>query len=94
MVDLPSTLKVEVYPVEVFLCLHSNMESVTTAQFSRTDTIREFVSLFVRRSSSSSSLTFPCARVCRLHPEGGVSGLLRAPGLGVSTVDEEFGQQL
>lgn len=43
VVDLPSTLKVEVYPVEIFLCLHSNMENVTTAQFSRTDNIREFV---------------------------------------------------
>uniref|UniRef100_A0A665UBC8 Ubiquitin carboxyl-terminal hydrolase n=1 Tax=Echeneis naucrates TaxID=173247 RepID=A0A665UBC8_ECHNA len=41
VVDLPSTLKVEVYPVEVFLCLHSNMENVITAQFSRTDNIRE-----------------------------------------------------
>ncbi|XP_053173050.1 ubiquitin carboxyl-terminal hydrolase 11 [Scomber japonicus] len=40
VVDLPSTLKVEVYPVEIFLCLHSNMENVTTAQFSRTDNIQ------------------------------------------------------
>uniref|UniRef100_A0A8D3DR35 ubiquitinyl hydrolase 1 n=1 Tax=Scophthalmus maximus TaxID=52904 RepID=A0A8D3DR35_SCOMX len=43
VVDLPSTLKVEVYPVEIFLCLHSNMENVITAQFSRTDNIREFM---------------------------------------------------
>lgn len=43
VVDLPSTLKVEVYPVEIFLCLHSNMENVITAQFSRADSIREFV---------------------------------------------------
>lgn len=42
MVDLPSTLKVEVYPVEIFLCLHSNMENVINAQFSRADSIREF----------------------------------------------------
>uniref|UniRef100_A0A674AKG4 Ubiquitin carboxyl-terminal hydrolase n=1 Tax=Salmo trutta TaxID=8032 RepID=A0A674AKG4_SALTR len=28
--------KVEVYPVEIFLCLHSNMENVVTAQFSHT----------------------------------------------------------
>ncbi|PWA23263.1 hypothetical protein CCH79_00018968 [Gambusia affinis] len=42
VVDLPSTLKVEVYPVEVFLCLHSNMENVTSAQFSRTDSICEY----------------------------------------------------
>uniref|UniRef100_A0A8C7I902 Ubiquitin carboxyl-terminal hydrolase n=1 Tax=Oncorhynchus kisutch TaxID=8019 RepID=A0A8C7I902_ONCKI len=36
VVDLPSTVKVEVYPVEIFLCLHSNMENVVTAQFSHT----------------------------------------------------------
>uniref|UniRef100_A0A665UBY5 Ubiquitin carboxyl-terminal hydrolase n=1 Tax=Echeneis naucrates TaxID=173247 RepID=A0A665UBY5_ECHNA len=47
VVDLPSTLKVEVYPVEVFLCLHSNMENVITAQFSRTDNIRECFSNFL-----------------------------------------------
>ncbi|KAJ8265081.1 hypothetical protein COCON_G00141800 [Conger conger] len=39
VVDLPSTVKVEVYPVEVFLCLHSDMENVLTAQFSRVDSI-------------------------------------------------------
>ncbi|XP_062315817.1 ubiquitin carboxyl-terminal hydrolase 11 isoform X3 [Osmerus eperlanus] len=39
VVDLPSTLKVEVYPVEIFLCLHSNMENVISAQFSRADHI-------------------------------------------------------
>lgn len=32
--------------------------------------------------------------VCRVDPEGDVSGLLGASGLRVSTVDEEFGQQL
>lgn len=41
VVDLPSTLKVEVYPMEIFLCLHSNMENVISKQFSRADTIRE-----------------------------------------------------
>uniref|UniRef100_A0A8C4S8Z7 ubiquitinyl hydrolase 1 n=1 Tax=Erpetoichthys calabaricus TaxID=27687 RepID=A0A8C4S8Z7_ERPCA len=39
VVDLPSTLKVEVYPVEIFLCLHTDMESPILAQFSRVDTI-------------------------------------------------------
>ncbi|XP_022526596.2 ubiquitin carboxyl-terminal hydrolase 11 [Astyanax mexicanus] len=39
VIDLPSTVKVEIYPVEIFLCLHSNMEEVVTEQFSRTDTI-------------------------------------------------------
>ncbi|KAL1021641.1 hypothetical protein UPYG_G00015970 [Umbra pygmaea] len=39
VVDLPSTVKVEVYPVEIFLCLHSNMENVVKAKFSRADHI-------------------------------------------------------
>ncbi|XP_010864114.1 ubiquitin carboxyl-terminal hydrolase 11 isoform X1 [Esox lucius] len=39
VVDLPSTVKVEVYPVEIFLCLHSNMENVVKAHFSRADHI-------------------------------------------------------
>ncbi|KAJ8393506.1 hypothetical protein AAFF_G00059790 [Aldrovandia affinis] len=39
VVDLPSTVKVEVYPVEIFLCLHSDMDNVLTAQFSRADSI-------------------------------------------------------
>uniref|UniRef100_A0A8C5ASE8 Ubiquitin carboxyl-terminal hydrolase n=1 Tax=Gadus morhua TaxID=8049 RepID=A0A8C5ASE8_GADMO len=29
-----ATLKVEIYPVEVYLCLHSNMDTVITARFS------------------------------------------------------------
>uniref|UniRef100_A0A8C9VSR3 Ubiquitin carboxyl-terminal hydrolase n=1 Tax=Scleropages formosus TaxID=113540 RepID=A0A8C9VSR3_SCLFO len=39
VVDLPSTVKVEVYPVEIFLCLHSDMENILTEQFSRADAI-------------------------------------------------------
>ncbi|XP_062855298.1 ubiquitin carboxyl-terminal hydrolase 11 [Trichomycterus rosablanca] len=39
VVDLPSTLKVEIYPVEIYLCLHNDMEHGVMAQFSRTDTI-------------------------------------------------------
>ncbi|XP_058245091.1 ubiquitin carboxyl-terminal hydrolase 11 isoform X1 [Hemibagrus wyckioides] len=39
VIDLPSTLKVEIYPVEIFLCLHSDMDNVVPAQFSRADTI-------------------------------------------------------
>ncbi|XP_058873480.1 ubiquitin carboxyl-terminal hydrolase 11 isoform X2 [Acipenser ruthenus] len=39
VVELPNTLKVEIYPVEIFLCLHSNMENTVTAQISRVDTI-------------------------------------------------------
>uniref|UniRef100_A0A672PZ87 ubiquitinyl hydrolase 1 n=1 Tax=Sinocyclocheilus grahami TaxID=75366 RepID=A0A672PZ87_SINGR len=39
VVDLPSTVKVEVYPVEVYLCLSSNLESTVSARFSRADKI-------------------------------------------------------
>ncbi|XP_067270443.1 ubiquitin carboxyl-terminal hydrolase 11 [Pseudorasbora parva] len=39
VVDLPSTVKVEVYPVEIYLCLSSNLESTVTARFSRADKI-------------------------------------------------------
>uniref|UniRef100_A0A8C7GQJ1 Ubiquitin carboxyl-terminal hydrolase n=1 Tax=Oncorhynchus kisutch TaxID=8019 RepID=A0A8C7GQJ1_ONCKI len=42
VVDLPSLVKVEVYPVEIFLCLHSNMENVVTAQFSRKVMMTQF----------------------------------------------------
>ncbi|MBN3323596.1 UBP11 hydrolase, partial [Atractosteus spatula] len=39
VVDLPSTLKVEVYPVEIYLCLHSDMDNALPMQFSRADTV-------------------------------------------------------
>ncbi|XP_026102691.1 ubiquitin carboxyl-terminal hydrolase 11-like isoform X1 [Carassius auratus] len=39
VVDLPSTVKVEVYPVEVYLCLSSNLESTVSGRFSRADKI-------------------------------------------------------
>lgn len=48
VVDLPSTVKVEIYPIELFLCLHSNMENVVTFQFSRTDNIRECACALLR----------------------------------------------
>lgn len=54
VVDLPSTLKVEVYPIEVLLCLHCNIENVITLQFSRTDSICELVSLCMCASSPRS----------------------------------------
>lgn len=115
MVDLPSTLKVEVYPVEIFLCLHSNMENVITDQFSRTDSIREFVYFYLFFVSAPSqsflrgaphtpshtptplhdvTLSDPNVRVRRCHPDRHVPRLLRASGLRVPSVDEEFGQQL
>uniref|UniRef100_F6V309 ubiquitinyl hydrolase 1 n=1 Tax=Ornithorhynchus anatinus TaxID=9258 RepID=F6V309_ORNAN len=39
VVELPSTQKVEVYPVELLLCQHSDMDSLNTTQFSRADSI-------------------------------------------------------
>ncbi|KAH1180697.1 hypothetical protein KIL84_001631 [Mauremys mutica] len=39
VVELPSTQKVEVYPVELYLCQHDDLDSPVTAQFSRVDTI-------------------------------------------------------
>uniref|UniRef100_A0A8C7IBD5 ubiquitinyl hydrolase 1 n=1 Tax=Oncorhynchus kisutch TaxID=8019 RepID=A0A8C7IBD5_ONCKI len=49
VVDLPSTVKVEVYPVEIFLCLHSNMENVVTAQFSRVDHIHTIQKVMMKQ---------------------------------------------
>ncbi|TRY72839.1 hypothetical protein DNTS_009529, partial [Danionella cerebrum] len=48
VVDLPSTVKVEVYPVEIYLCLSSNMESTVTSRFSRADKIHA-IHLNIRR---------------------------------------------
>ncbi|XP_060737314.1 ubiquitin carboxyl-terminal hydrolase 11 [Tachysurus vachellii] len=39
VIDLPSVLKVEIYPVEIFLCLHSDRDNLVSARFSRADTI-------------------------------------------------------
>ncbi|XP_024239714.1 ubiquitin carboxyl-terminal hydrolase 11 isoform X1 [Oncorhynchus tshawytscha] len=49
VVDLPSTVKIEVYPVEIFLCLHSNMENVVTAQFSRADHIHTIQKVMMKQ---------------------------------------------
>uniref|UniRef100_A0A674EVY5 Ubiquitin carboxyl-terminal hydrolase n=1 Tax=Salmo trutta TaxID=8032 RepID=A0A674EVY5_SALTR len=49
VVDLPSLVKVEVYPVEIFLCLHSNMENVVTAQFSRADHIHTIQKVMMKQ---------------------------------------------
>ncbi|CAL8253248.1 unnamed protein product [Arctogadus glacialis] len=51
VVDLPSTLKVEIYPVEVYLCLHSNMDTVITARFSRADRIHSLQEVMCREFS-------------------------------------------
>uniref|UniRef100_A0A8D0GZ80 ubiquitinyl hydrolase 1 n=1 Tax=Sphenodon punctatus TaxID=8508 RepID=A0A8D0GZ80_SPHPU len=39
VVELPSTQKVEVYLVELFLCQHNDLENPVTAQFSRVDAV-------------------------------------------------------
>lgn len=39
VVDLPVTQKVEVYPVELYLCQHSDMDSSVVVFFSRADTV-------------------------------------------------------
>uniref|UniRef100_A0A8D0BDS9 Ubiquitin carboxyl-terminal hydrolase n=1 Tax=Salvator merianae TaxID=96440 RepID=A0A8D0BDS9_SALMN len=39
VVDLPSMQKVEVYPVELYLCQHNDMDNPVMAQFSRMDMI-------------------------------------------------------
>ncbi|XP_059012609.1 LOW QUALITY PROTEIN: ubiquitin carboxyl-terminal hydrolase 11 [Mustela lutreola] len=39
VVELPSVQKVEVYPVELLLARHSDMDTTHTAQFSRTDSV-------------------------------------------------------
>uniref|UniRef100_A0A8D3CV65 Ubiquitin carboxyl-terminal hydrolase n=1 Tax=Scophthalmus maximus TaxID=52904 RepID=A0A8D3CV65_SCOMX len=78
VVDLPSTLKVEVYPVEIFLCLHSNMENVITAQFSRTDNIRE---------AMFQALSVPLASECRLWMKSSDSSCERLRNVHVSVLD-------
>lgn len=78
VVDLPSTVKVEIYPIELFLCLHSNMENVVTLQFSRTDNICECACALLQ----CCELHNHCGPVCvfRHHPEGHVRSLCGAGG--------------
>uniref|UniRef100_A0A665UD26 Ubiquitin carboxyl-terminal hydrolase n=1 Tax=Echeneis naucrates TaxID=173247 RepID=A0A665UD26_ECHNA len=78
VVDLPSTLKVEVYPVEVFLCLHSNMENVITAQFSRTDNIRE---------AMCQSFSVPSGSECRLWMKSSDTNCERLRNIHMSVLD-------
>uniref|UniRef100_A0A7N6AH14 Ubiquitin carboxyl-terminal hydrolase n=1 Tax=Anabas testudineus TaxID=64144 RepID=A0A7N6AH14_ANATE len=85
VVDLPSTLKVEVYPVEIFLCLHSNMENVITAQFSRADTIREFVSSIQRAMCQGFSV--PPGSECRLWMKSSDSSCERLRNVHMSVLD-------
>ncbi|XP_067449743.1 ubiquitin carboxyl-terminal hydrolase 11 [Thunnus thynnus] len=81
VVDLPSTLKVEVYPVEIFLCLHSNMENVTTAQFSRTDSIQSIQRAMCR------AFQVPPNSECRLWMKSSDSSCERLRNVHVSVLD-------
>uniref|UniRef100_A0A8D3C427 Ubiquitin carboxyl-terminal hydrolase n=1 Tax=Scophthalmus maximus TaxID=52904 RepID=A0A8D3C427_SCOMX len=81
VVDLPSTLKVEVYPVEIFLCLHSNMENVITAQFSRTDNIQSI------QRAMFQALSVPLASECRLWMKSSDSSCERLRNVHVSVLD-------
>ncbi|XP_037334973.1 ubiquitin carboxyl-terminal hydrolase 11 isoform X1 [Pungitius pungitius] len=81
VVDLPSTLKVEVYPVEIFLCLHSNMENVITAQFSRTDSI-----LSIQRAMCD-AFKVPPGSECRLWMKSSDSSCERLRNVHVSVLD-------
>uniref|UniRef100_A0A669BQ91 Ubiquitin carboxyl-terminal hydrolase n=1 Tax=Oreochromis niloticus TaxID=8128 RepID=A0A669BQ91_ORENI len=78
VVDLPSTLKVEVYPIEIFLCLHSNMENVITAKFSRTDSIRE---------AMCQAFSVPPGSECRLWMKSSDSSCERLRNVHMSVLD-------
>uniref|UniRef100_A0A665UBA3 Ubiquitin carboxyl-terminal hydrolase n=1 Tax=Echeneis naucrates TaxID=173247 RepID=A0A665UBA3_ECHNA len=81
VVDLPSTLKVEVYPVEVFLCLHSNMENVITAQFSRTDNIQSI------QRAMCQSFSVPSGSECRLWMKSSDTNCERLRNIHMSVLD-------
>ncbi|KAM6982519.1 ubiquitin carboxyl-terminal hydrolase 11 [Tautogolabrus adspersus] len=81
VVDLPSTLKVEVYPVEIFLCLHSNMENVITAQFSRTDNIQ-----LIQRAMCE-AFAVPAGSECRLWMKSSDSSCERLRNVHMSVLD-------
>ncbi|XP_054625989.1 ubiquitin carboxyl-terminal hydrolase 11 isoform X1 [Dunckerocampus dactyliophorus] len=81
VVDLPSTLKVEVYPVEIFLCLHSNMENVTTAQFSRTDNIQSIQLAMCR------AFSLPQSSECHLWMKSSDNNCERLRNVHMSVLD-------
>uniref|UniRef100_A0AAX7U5P9 Ubiquitin carboxyl-terminal hydrolase n=1 Tax=Astatotilapia calliptera TaxID=8154 RepID=A0AAX7U5P9_ASTCA len=84
VVDLPSTLKVEVYPIEIFLCLHSNMENAVTTKFSRTDSIRES-RLHTRAMCQAFSV--PPGSECRLWMKSSDSSCERLRNVHMSVLD-------
>uniref|UniRef100_A0AAQ5Y366 Ubiquitin carboxyl-terminal hydrolase n=1 Tax=Amphiprion ocellaris TaxID=80972 RepID=A0AAQ5Y366_AMPOC len=81
VVDLPSTLKVEVYPVEIFLCLHSNMENVITAQFSRADNIHSI------QRAMCQAFSVPPGSECRLWMKSSDSSCERLRNVHMSVLD-------
>lgn len=81
VVDLPSTLKVEVYPVEIFLCLHSNMENVITAQFSRADSIQSI------QRAMCEAFSVPAGSECRLWMKSSDSSCERLRNVHMSVLD-------
>lgn len=81
VVDLPSTLKVEVYPVEIFLCLHSNMENVNTAQFSRADSIHSI------QRAICQAFSVPPGSECRLWMKSSDSSCERLRNVHMSVLD-------
>ncbi|XP_061782016.2 ubiquitin carboxyl-terminal hydrolase 11 isoform X2 [Nerophis lumbriciformis] len=81
VVDLPSTLKVEVYPVELFLCLHSNMDNITTAQFSRTDNIQSI------QSAMCQAFSLPHTSECRLWMKSSDNNCERLRNVHMSVLD-------
>lgn len=81
VVDLPSTLKVEVYPVEIFLCLHSDMENIITAQFSRTNNIHFIQTVMCR------AFMVPPGSECRLWMKSSDNSCERLRNLHMSVLD-------
>nr|XP_020515702.2 ubiquitin carboxyl-terminal hydrolase 11 [Labrus bergylta] len=81
VVDLPSTLKVEVYPVEIFLCLHSNMENVITAQFSRADNIQSI------QRAMCEAFAVTVGSECRLWMKSSDSSCERLRNIHMSVLD-------
>uniref|UniRef100_A0A8C4IFZ4 Ubiquitin carboxyl-terminal hydrolase n=1 Tax=Dicentrarchus labrax TaxID=13489 RepID=A0A8C4IFZ4_DICLA len=81
VVDLPSTLKVEVYPIEIFLCLHSNMENVINAQFSRVDNIQSI------QRAMCEAFSVPPGSECRLWMKSSDSSCERLRNVHISVLD-------
>nr|XP_046253659.1 ubiquitin carboxyl-terminal hydrolase 11 [Scatophagus argus] len=81
VVDLPSTLKVEVYPVEIFLCLHSNMDNVITSQFSRADTIYSI------QRAMCEAFSVPPGSECRLWMKSSDSSCERLRNVHMTVLD-------